>query len=324
MRKYAFLKSPAWIGWFALTCVVAVVCLYLAQWQMSRNDHLVAENAKITENYDAPAYDQSSGVELFKDYDDSKTWHPVQLRGTYAPEDTVVVRNRAHDGRVGYDILVPLRLRDGTVVAVDRGWIPTDNSANGMPSTVPAPPEGTVSVTARLRPSEGVVDRGAPEGQVASIDLPALQARWGEQLATGGYGELVAEEPPAAVTPQAAERPEVSYGPHLSYSMQWYAFAFLVFVGYGYSARQHVKNVEWDRAYAAAVERRLAAYYDAEGNYTGEMDESLVIRQLQMADDMPAHLRSLYRPKRARSSSGPTAEDEEDALLDALEAQNRQ
>ena len=38
---------------------------------------------------------------------------------------------------------------------------------------------------------------------------------------------------------------------------------------------------------------------------------------------MPAHLKSLYRPKRTRASSVPTAEDEEDALLDALEAQNR-
>ncbi|RKQ37135.1 SURF1 family cytochrome oxidase biogenesis protein [Kocuria tytonis] len=323
MKKYRFLGSPAWIGWFLLACAAAVVCLYLAQWQMSRNDHLVAENAKITGNYDAPAYRESEGLPLFEHYDDARTWHPVELRGTYMPEDTVLIRNRPHDGRVGYDVLVPLRTNDGTVVAVDRGWIPTDNSANGMPSEVPAPPAGTVTVTARLKPSEGIVDRGAPEGQAASIDLPALTDRWGEQLATGGYGELLSEDPAAASTPQAGERPEVAYGPHLSYSMQWYAFAVLVFVAYAYSARQHVKNEEWDRAYAAEVERRLARYYDAEGNYIGDMDESLVIRQLQMADDMPAHLKSLYRPKRTRASSAPSNEDEEDALLDALEAQHR-
>ena len=323
MRKYSFLTSPAWIGWFALTCVAAVVCLYLAQWQMSRNDHLVAENTRITENYDAAPYDAAQGTPLFADYDESKTWHPVTLEGSYVPEDTVLIRNRPHDGRVGYDVVVPFRTGEGTVVAVDRGWIPTDNSANGMPSAVPPPPGGTVSVTVRLRPSEGTVDRGAPEGQSASIDLPVLGTQWGGDVATEGYGELLSEEPPAANTPQAAERPEVDYGPHLSYSMQWYAFAVLVFVAYGYSARQHVENEEWDRAYAAEVERQLARYYDAEGNYIGDVDESLVIRQLQMADDMPAHLKSLYRPKRTRASSVPTAEDEEDALLDALEAQNR-
>ena len=99
--------------------------------------------------------------------------------------------------------------------------------------------------------------------------------------------------------------------------------ALLAFVAYGYSARQKVRNDAWDRDYAARIETELAQYYDAEGNYIGEMDESLIIRQLQMADDMPAHLKSLYRPKRKRVSSVPTAEDEEDALLDALEAQNR-
>ena len=324
MRKYSFLRSATWLGWFALTCVAAALCLYLAQWQMSRNDHLVAENAKITENYDAAAYNSGTGLPLFEDYDDSRTWHPVQLRGSYLVQDTVLVRNRPHDGRVGYDVLVPFRTTEGTVVAVDRGWIPTDDSANGMPSTVPAPPSGTVTVTARLRPSEGALDRGAPDGQVASIDLRDLSSRWGGDLATGGYGELVSEDPAAAATPQAPERPEVSYGPHLSYSLQWYAFAVLVFVAYGYSARQHVKNEEWDRAYAAEVERRLARYYDAEGNYIGEMDEDLVIRQLQMADDMPAHLKSLYRPKRTRATTGITDEYEEDALLDALETQHRQ
>ena len=39
-----------------------------------------------------------------------------------------------------------------------------------------------------------------------------------------------------------------------------------------------------------------------------------------MADDMPAHLKSLMRPKSPRRRSRPTWEDEEDAVLDALEA----
>ena len=53
------------------------------------------------------------------------------------------------------------------------------------------------------------------------------------------------------------------------------------------------------------------------------MDEELIIRELQMADDMPAHLKSLYRPKKNRRTNAVTNEDEEDALLDALESQRR-
>ena len=180
-----------------------------------------------------------------------------------------------------------------------------------------------VTATVRLRPGEVSVDRGAPEGQIASIDLGLLEEQLDYPIATGGYGLLASEDPPAAERPAAPAKPEINYGPHLSYSLQWYAFAFLVFVAFGYAARQHVRNEEWDRAYSAEVERKLAQYYDAEGNYTGDVDEELIIRELQMADDMPAHLKSLYRPKKNRRTNAVTNEDEEDALLDALESQRR-
>lgn len=319
MRRYSFLLSGQWIAWLLMCCVAAVVCVYLAQWQMSRNDHLVAENRKITENYDAAAYSPAEGLPLFEHYDDARTWHPVALEGTYLPRDTVLVRNRPHNGQVGYDVLVPFRAADGTVVVIDRGWIPTGNAANGMPDAVPAPPGGRVRITARLHPGEPAVARDAPEGQIASIDLAALRERWELPVATGGYGQLASEDPAAADAPAQPSKPEIGYGPHLSYSFQWYAFSVLVFVAYGYAARQHVRNEEWDRAYAAEVERKLARFYDEDGNYTGEPDEELIIRELQMADDMPAHLKSLYRPKRGSRRAGAD-EDEEDALLDALEA----
>lgn len=323
MRKYSFLFSGTWIGWFLMCCVAAVICVFLAQWQMSRNDYLTVENAKIENNYDAPALSPEQGLPLFADYDDSQTWQPVTLEGRYLPEDTTLVRNRPQDGRVGYEVLVPFRADDGRTVIINRGWIPTGDGADGMPGVVPQQPSGEVTATVRLRPGESAVDRGAPDGQIASIDLDELNDRFGGEVATGGYGLLASEDPPAPDRPAAPAKPAINYGPHLSYSLQWYAFAVLVFVAFGYAARQHVRNEEWDRAYAAEVERKLARYYDAQGNYTGDVDEELIIRELQMADDMPAHLKSLYRPKKNRRSTAVTNEDEEDALLDALEAQGR-
>lgn len=323
MRKYSFLFSGTWIGWFLMCVVAAIVCAFLAQWQMSRNDYLVVENDKIENNYDAPALSPAEGLPLFEDYDESQTWQPVTLEGQYLPQDTTLVRNRPQDGRVGYEVLVPFRADDGRTVVINRGWVPTGDGANGMPGVIPQPPSGDVTATVRLRPGEVSVDRGAPEGQIASIDLGLLEEQLDYPIATGGYGLLASEDPPAAERPAAPAKPEINYGPHLSYSLQWYAFAFLVFVAFGYAARQHVRNEEWDRAYSAEVQRKLAQYYDAEGNYTGDVDEELIIRELQMADDMPAHLKSLYRPKKNRRTNAVTNEDEEDALLDALESQRR-
>ncbi|KLU08403.1 MULTISPECIES: SURF1 family protein [Kocuria] len=319
MSDYRFLLSGKWLGFFALACAAAAVSVYLAGWQMDRNDHLVGENAKITRNYRAEPLTGNEAAAQFAAHDPTLTWHPVELTGEYLAEDQVLVRNRPQDGRVGYEVLVPFRTQAGDVVVLDRGWIPTGSAANGMPDEVPAPPTGQVSVTARLRPGEPAVDRGAPEGQIATIQLQELQERWDRPIGTAAYAEVFAEDPAPAVAPAPAPEPEIDSGPHLSYSLQWYAFAALFFVAYGYAARQQARNDAWDRQYAAEMERHLSQFYDEDGNYVGEGEEELVIRQMEMADDMPAHLKSLMRPKPQRRRHRPTWEEEEDALLDAFE-----
>lgn len=321
MNGYRFLASGPWLGWLLLACAAAVVSVYLGGWQMARNDDLVGANVKITQNYRADPLTGAEAAEQFADHDERLTWRPVRLTGRYLPEDQVLVRNRPQDGRVGYEVLVPFRTEGGDVVVLDRGWIPTGSAANGMPDEVPAPPPGDVTVTARLRPAEPAVDRGAPAGQIAAIDLGQLQDRWDRPIGTDAYGEVSAEEPRPAVAPAPPPEPEFDSGPHLSYSLQWYAFAALFFVAYGWAARQQARNDEWDRQYAAELERHLSRLYDENGVYIGEQDEELVVRQLEMADDMPPHLKSLMRPKPQRRRSRPTWEDEEDALLDALEQQ---
>jgi hypothetical protein len=72
---------------------------------------------------------------------------------------------------------------------------------------------------------------------------------------------------------------------HLSYALQWLAFAVLMFIGFGYAARQQARNDAIDRAADAAR--------SGEGAH----------------DAAPA-------PPRKRRR-GPTAEEEEDAILDA-------
>lgn len=319
MSDYRFLLSGKWLGWFLLACAAAALSLYLGGWQMDRNDHLVGENTKVTQNYRAEPLTGDEASAQFAAHDERLTWHPVELTGEYLPGDQVLVRNRPQNGRVGYEVLVPFRTEGGDVVVLDRGWIPTGSAANGMPDEVPQPPAGEVTVTARLRPGEPAVDRGAPEGQIATIELEELQERWGLPIGTAAYAEVFAEDPAPPGAPAPAPEPEIDSGPHLSYSLQWYAFAALFFVAYGYAARQQARNDEWDRQYAVEMERRLSRFYDEDGTYVGEGDEELVIRQMEMADDMPAHLKSLMRPKPQRRRHRPTWEDEEDALLDALE-----
>ena len=70
----------------------------------------------------------------------------VTATGTYAVEDTVIVRYRTRDGASGVDVVVPLVTADGTALLVDRGWMATDNRGADV-ADVPAPPSGEVTVT---------------------------------------------------------------------------------------------------------------------------------------------------------------------------------
>ena len=63
----------------------------------------------------------------------------VTATGTYATDDTVIVRYRTRDGASGSDVVVPLVTPEGPALLVDRGWLATDNSGT-EPVDVPAPP----------------------------------------------------------------------------------------------------------------------------------------------------------------------------------------
>ncbi|MBT1001835.1 SURF1 family protein [Paenarthrobacter sp. DKR-5] len=284
---YGFLLSGKWIGYLLLTALFALVCAGLGMWQLDRRREVLADINRITSNYSAAPvpYEQARGE--FQSLDASREWSQVRLVGRYDVAGQRIVRNRPFNGQPGYEVLVPLRLVNGDSVVIDRGWLPIGNQQAGRPDSVPAPPAGQVTVTARLKPGEPVIDRGAPAGQLASINLPAYGKELGYPLMTGAYGLLASESPAASAMPVQFPMPSLDEGPHLSYAMQWFAFGVLFFVGYGYAARQQ------------AISDRLYADEDAEDD------------EVQYAAVRPD------RPRPVRRRRRPTAEEEEDALLDA-------
>lgn len=239
---YRFLFSVRWLGWLLMVVVLAAGCVGLGRWQLDRREDVVANIQRIEANYDAAPQRYVPGQNGFDSYAPAREWTPVTFTGTYDVDSQVVVRNRPLNGQPGYEVLTPLRLDDGSAVIIDRGWLPIGNIEAGRPDEIPAPPAGQVEVTARTKPGEPAVNRGAPEGQVASIDLTSLADRVSYPLQHEAYGLLALERPAAANTPIAAPKPSIDEGPHLSYSMQWFAFGVLAFVGLGYAARQQRRS----------------------------------------------------------------------------------
>ncbi|TQJ66508.1 cytochrome oxidase assembly protein ShyY1 [Arthrobacter sp. SLBN-100] len=287
---YRFLFSSKWLGYLLLAAIFASACVFLGRWQMDRRAETLAEINRVVTNYSATPIPFADARQEFDQLDPGKEWTQVELKGSYLLDGQRIVRNRPLNGQPGYEVVVPFRLTSGETVVIDRGWLPIGNNNPGSPDAVPAPPAGEVTAVVRLKHPEPALQRGAPEGQLASIDLTAYSAQLGYPLLTGAYGQLASETPPAAEMPLPFPKPSTEEGTHLSYSLQWFAFGVLMFVGFGYAARQQARN--------AAI--------DAED----DDDES----------GRPIHSATAAtrrRPPTPRKRKRATSEEEEDALLDA-------
>ncbi|ALE05954.1 cytochrome oxidase biogenesis protein Surf1, facilitates heme A insertion [Arthrobacter sp. ERGS1:01] len=294
MKTYKFLFSSKWAGYFVMALIFAIACVALGNWQMNRRNEVVADIAKITANYSSAPVPYSTMANDFAHFDSTKEWTQVTMKGVYKTADQRVVRNRPLNGQPGYEVLVPLTLDNGDTVIIDRGWLPIGDKDPGHPDSVPQPASGEVTVVARLRPAEAKLNRGAPAGQLASIELGDYATQLSYPIKTGAYAQLATESPAAAVNPIGFPAPSIDEGSHLSYAMQWICFGVLAFVGFGYAARMQRRNDEFDELEAAETGIPVEEIYGRGSAFH------------------PRRLKKVKKPG-ARAS----AEEEEDALLDS-------
>ncbi len=288
---YRFLFSSKWLGYLLLAAIFAAACVGLGRWQMDRRAETLAEINRVVANYSATPVPFAAVKDQFRQLDPEREWTQVELRGRYDEPGQRIVRNRPLNGQPGYEVVVPLKLDTGETVVINRGWLPIGNKTPGRPDAVPAPPSGPVTVVARLKPAEPTLQRGAPDGQLASIDLASYSAELGYPLVAGAYGQLASESPAAAEMPFAFPKPSTEEGTHLSYSLQWFAFGVLMFVGFGYAARQQARN--------AAIDAEDDAAAAVSGDYLHSSGPKV------------------RRQPAAKKRRTATAEEEEDAILDA-------
>jgi surfeit locus 1 family protein len=166
-------------------------------------------------------------VPMPRGVDDWNAWRfrQVTFEGTYDARHQILIDNRVHDGRVGFDVVTPLDLGDGRIVLVDRGFIAGGRTRRELPS--PPVPAGNVTITGRIDiPPQKYFelgDRTAAPGRVWQHLDPARFAKaTGVDVmpivveAVGGNEDGLVRDWPM---------PAADSGRNLSYMMQWYAFA---------------------------------------------------------------------------------------------------
>ena len=255
-RRASAPAAVRWTSYIAVAIVFAVACGFLSNWQFTRNADRAEQLALVARNYDAEPVALDRIIAPGTLLGAADEWRPVTLQGEYVADQQLLVRNRPHGGTAAFEVLVPFRLADGRVLLIDRGWVPPGED-QPLPDQIPAPPEGDVTVIARLRPAEQLPasGRSAPEGQVPSIN-PELVAETlapdvGDQLELSAYGVMVSEDPAPQTRPASFAAPSEDPGPYLSYAIQWILFAIMGFVFIGYvirTERRHRREDAEDRS----------------------------------------------------------------------------
>lgn len=246
-RSLRFLLSRGWITGIVTAIIGATLCFtVLAPWQFSRHAERAAANAAITDSVGAAPVPLDELLPRTAQVSGATTWREVTATGVFLADRQVAVGLRQDDAsQPALEILVPLQLADGSVLLVDRGYVPVSAYPGTVP--LPAPPSGTVTVTGRLQPWQpdplqrpAIQRTGYLEVRgISPTSVPGLTE------VRGGFVQLV-DGSPGVLTPIGV--PQIDAGPFLSYAWQWITFGTMALLALAFFIRREYVDPRPDDA----------------------------------------------------------------------------
>jgi len=162
---------------------------------------------------------------------------PVRLTGHYVDGEVFLLDNRTREGRYGNEVIHVFQLDDGSLVLVNRGWVPAD-PARLQPTRVPDPPSppAGVNITGSVYVQPGspflLADEALPEGwpkRLQAVEMEKITPLLGSglypyvvRIGAGQPGALQTDWQVINITPAR----------HHAYAVQWFSMAAVLFLFY--------------------------------------------------------------------------------------------
>lgn len=231
--------TPKWLASHAFVLTMLVVMLAAGFWQLDRLDARKASNEEIRTASESPALPVEDLLALVGAGEDVLDQTAVTVTGQFLDEPGLLVANRTFDTEPGFWFVAPLKLDDGRIVLVSRGWIPRNVAAGQSQQQIEAA-DGRVTIAGRLFASVDGGRLGSPVNgvpQVSRLDLDTAQDAIGLEVVDRW---VQAEDPDwrRGVIPIPVPRPTLDGGPHLSYAFQWFFFSASTVIAYALILRR--------------------------------------------------------------------------------------
>jgi surfeit locus 1 family protein len=201
--------------------LLVAVTVSLGNWQR----HRAGEKEALRTQYEQAKQEGAIDLDGRQDAKELR-FRGARARGTYVSRAQVLIDNRFHAGRPGYEVVTPLKLAGDRYVLVDRGWIAATPRRSELPQA-PAP-AAEVTVQGRIntppaRYLELRKDEGAgPVRQ--NLDIARIAQASGLPLLP-----FIIEQTNDTADGLVREwlAPDFGIEQHLSYMVQWYSLAAL-------------------------------------------------------------------------------------------------
>ena len=215
-------RTPRMIALHLATIALVATMLSLANWQWTRHVERQDFNDQVRTRATQDVRPLEDVIALHPVPADAE-WFTVSATGTYTTPTFQLV-NVSQNGAAGYDVVTPLRLADGRLVIVNRGFLPL---AEPMPTGTP---EAEITIIGRVRVSDakqfGEIDNSTQADlvEIQRIDLDILDEAIDGELLDVSIDALESSPTDDPRLAPVAE-PTLSSGPHLSYTVQWILFS---------------------------------------------------------------------------------------------------
>lgn len=199
--------------------------VWLGRWQMHRAEEKEALQAMLEARMAEPPVRLTGAVPSAEPL----LFRRVQAEGEWIGQQQIYLDNQIHEGRAGFAVVTPLRLRGSpSAVLVNRGWEPRGAGYPQAPRV--EAPAGPVSVEGIATVPPRRYLELSPETVTGNVWQNLSIERYRARTGLDVLPVVVVASAPAPGLAAIVERPDAGVAKHREYELTWFLLAATVLV----------------------------------------------------------------------------------------------
>lgn len=199
--------------------------VWLGRWQMHRAEEKEALQAMLESRMAEPPVRLTGAVPSAEPL----LFRRVHAEGEWIAQQQIYLDNQIHEGRAGFAVVTPLRLRGSpAAVLVNRGWEPRGAGYPQAPRV--EAPAGPVSVEGIATVPPRRFLELSPETVTGNVWQNLSIERYRARTGLDVLPVVVVASPPAPGLAAIVERPDAGMAKHREYELTWFLLAATVLV----------------------------------------------------------------------------------------------